>query len=112
MTFTFLWASLIAQLVKKQHAMKDTPVRFLGQEDLLEKGAAVRTTHLLNQEGCQGWGQKLRQWPSGSGRLLDYPEDEEVLLQQEKPRLPLHWHLNFPEGSRLEGERQEITACV
>ena len=31
-------ASLIAQLVKNQAAMQETPVRFLGQEDLLERG--------------------------------------------------------------------------
>ena len=33
----FLWASLIAQLVKNPPAMQETLVRFLGQEDLLEK---------------------------------------------------------------------------
>ena len=32
------WASRIAQLVKNPPAMQETPVRFLGQEDLLEKG--------------------------------------------------------------------------
>ena len=32
------WASLIAQLIKNRPAMQETPVRFLGQEDLLEKG--------------------------------------------------------------------------
>ena len=31
-------ASLIAQLVKNLIAIQETPVRFLGQEDLLEKG--------------------------------------------------------------------------
>ena len=31
-------ASLIAQLVKNPPAMKETPVRNLGHEDLLEKG--------------------------------------------------------------------------
>ena len=35
--FSFL-TSLIAQLVKKPPAMQETPVRFLGQEDPLEKG--------------------------------------------------------------------------
>ena len=34
----FLWASLIAQLVKNPLAMQETLVRFLGREDLLEKG--------------------------------------------------------------------------
>ena len=32
------WASLIAQLVKNPPVMQETPVRFLGWEDLLEKG--------------------------------------------------------------------------
>ena len=32
------WASLIAQLVKNPPAMQETPVQFLGREDLLEKG--------------------------------------------------------------------------
>ena len=31
-------ASLIAQLVKNLPAMQETPVQFLGQEDLLEMG--------------------------------------------------------------------------
>ena len=31
-------ASLVAQLVKNPPAMQDTPVQFLGPEDLLEKG--------------------------------------------------------------------------
>ena len=31
-------ASLIAQLVKNPPTMQETPVRFLGQEDPLEKG--------------------------------------------------------------------------
>ena len=31
-------ASLIAQLVKNPPAMQETPVRFLGWEDLMEKG--------------------------------------------------------------------------
>jgi len=32
-----MWASLIAQLVKNPPAMQETPVQFLGWEDLLEK---------------------------------------------------------------------------
>ena len=31
-------ASLITQLIKKPPALQETPVRFLGWEDLLEKG--------------------------------------------------------------------------
>ena len=33
-----LWASLVAQLVKNPPAMQETPILFLGREDLLEKG--------------------------------------------------------------------------
>ena len=32
------WALLIAQLVKNLPAIQETPVQFLGWEDLLEKG--------------------------------------------------------------------------
>ena len=32
------WASLVAQLVKNLPAMQETPVLFVGGEDLLEKG--------------------------------------------------------------------------
>ena len=38
--------SLIAQLVKNPPAMQETPVRFLGPEDLLEKGQATHTSIL------------------------------------------------------------------
>ena len=37
-THTYDGASLVAQLVKNPPAMKETLVRFLGQEDSLEKG--------------------------------------------------------------------------
>ena len=33
-----IWPSLVAQLVKNLPAMPETPVQFLGLEDLLEKG--------------------------------------------------------------------------
>ena len=35
------WASVVAQLVKNSSAMQETPVRFLGQEDPLEKALAT-----------------------------------------------------------------------
>ena len=35
---SFKGVSLLAQLVKNPLAMQENPVRFLGQEDLLEKG--------------------------------------------------------------------------
>ena len=37
----YSWASLVAQTVKNPPAMQETPVRFLGQEDPLEKGEAI-----------------------------------------------------------------------
>ena len=40
------WASLVAQLVKKPPAMQETPVRFLGWEDPLEKGKATHSSIL------------------------------------------------------------------
>ena len=36
----FIWASLVAQLVKNLPAMQETQVRFLGREDPLEKEMA------------------------------------------------------------------------
>ena len=32
------WASLVTQMVKNPPAMQETPVQFLDQDDLLEKG--------------------------------------------------------------------------
>ena len=42
----YSWASLVAQLVKNPPAMRETPVRFLGQEDALEKGKAMHSSIL------------------------------------------------------------------
>ena len=39
----YSWASLVAQLVKNLPAMGETWVRFLGWEDLLEKGKATHS---------------------------------------------------------------------
>ena len=36
----------IAQLVKNSPALQETPVRFLGQEDVLEKGKATHSSIL------------------------------------------------------------------
>ena len=47
----YVWASLIAQLVKNLPAMQETLVQFLGQEDPLKKGYATHSSilrlHLL-----------------------------------------------------------------
>ena len=41
-------ASLIAPFVKNLPAMQETPVRFLGREDPLEKGKATQLQYLEN----------------------------------------------------------------
>ena len=42
----YSWAALVAQLVKKPPAMRETWVQSLGWEDLLEKGKATHTSIL------------------------------------------------------------------
>ena len=44
--YRYVWASLIAQLVKNPPRMQETLVPFLGQEDLLEKGWATHSSIL------------------------------------------------------------------
>ena len=44
--FLQISASLIAQLVKKLSAMRETPVQFPGWEDPLEKGKATHASML------------------------------------------------------------------
>ena len=44
--FQYSWASLVAQLVKNLPAMRETWVRSLGWEDLLEKGKATYSSIL------------------------------------------------------------------
>ena len=48
--------SLIAQLVKNLPAMQETPVGFLGQEDLLEKGQATHSNILADKESTCNMG--------------------------------------------------------
>ena len=43
--YIFVGASLVAQLVKNLPAMQETPIQFLGQEDL-EKGKATHSSIL------------------------------------------------------------------
>ena len=43
---SYEWASLIAQSVKNLPAMKETQVRFLGQDDPLEKEMATHSSIL------------------------------------------------------------------
>ena len=43
----YSWTSLVAQLVKNPSSMQETLVRFLGGEDLLEKGKATHSSILV-----------------------------------------------------------------
>ena len=45
-------SSLIAQLVKDLPAMQETPVRFMGQEDPLEKGLAIPCDSAGKESTC------------------------------------------------------------
>ena len=44
--YTCVWASLVAQMVKRLPAMRETRVRFLGREDPLEKEMAIHSSTL------------------------------------------------------------------
>ena len=46
-TFTFIWASLVAQLLKNQPTMRETRVQSLDLEDPLEKGVAIQSSILV-----------------------------------------------------------------
>ena len=66
-------ASLIAQLVKNPPAMQETPVRFLGQEDPLEKRQAIHTSIL----GLPWWLQLVKNLPAMQDtwvRCLDWED--------------------------------------
>ena len=43
---SYKMASLVTQMVKNPPAMQETPVQFLGQEDMLEKGTATHSSIL------------------------------------------------------------------
>ena len=46
LSYALRGASLVPQLVKNLPAMQKTPVQFLGQEDMLEKGQATHSSVL------------------------------------------------------------------
>ena len=46
MRFEIVFASLVAQMVKRLPAMRETRVRFLGREDPLEKEMAIHSSTL------------------------------------------------------------------
>ena len=46
-SLAIIWASLVAQLGKNLPAMQESQVRFLGQEDPLEKEMAIHSSILV-----------------------------------------------------------------
>ena len=63
--FTWRWASLVAQTVKRLPAMRETQVWFLGREDPLEKEIAIHSSTLAGKShrrrsliGYSPWGRK------------------------------------------------------
>ena len=46
LSILFIGASLVAQMVKNLHALQETQVPSLGQEDSLEKGMATHSSTL------------------------------------------------------------------
>ena len=61
----YMWASLVAQMVKNLPAVQKTWIQSLGQEDLLEKGMATHSSILPGEfhgqrslVGYSPWGHK------------------------------------------------------
>ena len=66
-----MWVSLLAQMVKNLPAIQETRVRFLGQEDPLEKGTVTHSTILA-------WGIP---WAEEPGRLWSIGHTESDMTE-------------------------------
>ena len=80
-TLQYSWASLVAQLVKNPAAMRETWVRFLGQEDPLEKGKATHLQYsgLKNSMDCIVHGI-AKSWIQLSKLHFHFLQEEAALL--------------------------------
>ena len=79
--FIILWAPLIAQLVKNLPAMQETPVQFLGWEDLLVKGSATHSSILGLPCGSAGKESPCNVGDLGSGLGRSPGEEKGYPLQ-------------------------------
>ena len=52
--YTIHWSSLMAQMIKTLHAMKETWVQSLGKEDPLKKGMATLQKNKIKGKGRRG----------------------------------------------------------
>ena len=69
---TFISLHLVAQLVKNLPVMQETQVRFLGQEDPLEKEVATHSTKLAWETS----------WTEEPGRLQSMASQELDMTEQ------------------------------
>ena len=79
LTLNFLWASLVAQMVKNPPAMQETWVQSLGWEDLLEEGMATHSSILAwripwteSMVGYSLWGCKKSDTTEGLTLTLNF----------------------------------------
>ena len=69
-SYIYLWASLVAKLVKNLSAMQETQVQSLGQEDPLEKEMTTHSTILASRIP----------WTEEPGRLHSMGSQESDML--------------------------------
>ena len=105
-TKCYLWASLIAQLVKNPPVMQDTPVRFLGWEEPMQKGEANHSSIL----GLPLWLSWLRIRPQ-CGRPGFNPWVRKIPWRRERLPTPVIWpgelHGLYSRCARKESDTTE-----
>ena len=69
----FVWASLVAQMVKNLPILQETGVRYLGRENSLEKGMAThsRILFLQNSMDREAWWATVHGVTKSRTRLSD-----------------------------------------
>ena len=69
----FVWASLVAQMVKNLPILQETGVRYLGRENSLEKGMATHSSILFLQNSMdrEAWWATVHGVTKSRTRLSD-----------------------------------------
>ena len=69
----FVWASLVAQMVKNLPILQETGVRYLGRENSLEKGMATHSSILFLQNSMdrEAWWATVHGVTKSQTRLSD-----------------------------------------
>ena len=95
--------SLIAQLIKNRPAMQETPVRFLGWEDLLEKGQDTHSSILGLPCGSAG-----KESTCNAGDLGSIPDWEDPLEKEKATHSSiLSWRVPWTVWGRKESDMTE-----